>query len=511
VDFVAGRLLRDAAELWPANPLLLQEAIDKVERAWALTRDPKIAIQLATMYDKANRNDDALVILRQASQENPRHALLRHHAAITLLRHGAPEDVQAFFESVLAIDPGDAFARFVMTMLERYDDWTRQIVSSMERNEGGRRPFLIGLPIWGVTYANYCARFLFATLVSPNNLPALAKDHAIHVAIFTDDETEKAFLSDPLFGLLCQHATIDFIRYGNLAHYGESMEAGYGQQPVYYSDQTLAFYYARNCKFALMSCAHYVALAAGRATDAFVSCLVADNVFNDGAFPHMVAAMANADAVMLHSIQMHGRILRPLLDTMRKPDGSLQLSSAQCEELVIKHFPAMNFADAGRLADPPLRLAWKMGDDGLLIHGNHYHPYCLRPKAFDHPLRLSIDPVDSRFIDRTSLEEGRVHVVQDASATCLSIDDDPILEPSENSMGSLSVPLFALWLWGYWGRLRGTLFRSPLRFGRGPLDGEWAEVERSALATVDSIVDYAAGLDAAHRARKSWRLGADDV
>ena len=30
------------------------------------TRDPEIAIQLATMYDRANRNDDALVVLREA-------------------------------------------------------------------------------------------------------------------------------------------------------------------------------------------------------------------------------------------------------------------------------------------------------------------------------------------------------------------------------------------------------------------------------------------------------------
>ena len=61
------------------------------------------------------------------------------------------------------------------------------------------------------------------------------------------------------------------------------MEACYGHEKVHYSDSSLAFYYERNCKFALMSCAHYVALAAGRATDALVSCQVADLVLNDGA------------------------------------------------------------------------------------------------------------------------------------------------------------------------------------------------------------------------------------
>ncbi len=47
--------------------------------------------------------------------------------------------------------------------------------------------------------------------------------------------------------------------------------------------------------------------------------------------------------------------------------------------------------------------------------GNHYHPFVLRPKAFEHPLRLSIDPVDSRFLDRTFFDMSRIHLVHDAS------------------------------------------------------------------------------------------------
>ena len=63
--------LREGNALWAADPHRVQDAIDKVEQAWVLTRDPKIAIQLATMYDKANRNDDALVVLREAFRKDP--------------------------------------------------------------------------------------------------------------------------------------------------------------------------------------------------------------------------------------------------------------------------------------------------------------------------------------------------------------------------------------------------------------------------------------------------------
>ena len=308
-DFVATQLLREGSALWSSDPHRVQEAIDKVEQAWALTRDPEIAIQLATMYDRANRNDDALVVLRQAFRRNPDHALLRHHAAITLLRHGAPDDIRDFFESVLKVDAQDAFARFVMTLLDRYDGWVAQLASSIERKRDGRQPFVISLPVWGETHSAYCERFFCASLLSPNNLPALARSHSIHIAVFTTAESEQALRAKPLFCRLEEHATVDFIHYpAELVDYRAAMQACYGDEKVHYSENSLAFYYERNCKFALMSCAHYVALAAGRATDAFVSCLVADLALNDGALLAMADRMSNADAVLAHAIQMHGKV-----------------------------------------------------------------------------------------------------------------------------------------------------------------------------------------------------------
>ena len=118
--------------MWARDPHLVGEAIDKVERAWALARDPAIAVQLATMYDKANRNDDALIVLREAFRGNPQDALLRHYAAITLLRHGDPADVRDFFNGVLKVDHNDAFARFIVTLLDAYDGWVSQLASSIE-------------------------------------------------------------------------------------------------------------------------------------------------------------------------------------------------------------------------------------------------------------------------------------------------------------------------------------------------------------------------------------------
>jgi hypothetical protein len=362
--------------------------------------------------------------------------------------------------------------------------------------------------VWGKTFADFSVRYFWASLLSSNNLPALARDHAVHIAIFTNDETERMLRSEPLFRRLEDHATVGFVNYSrDLIDYRASMESGYGHEKVHYSQNSLAFYYSRNCKFALMSCAHYAALAAGRASDALVSGMVADIVMNDGALPGMAKLMKHADALLIHALQLPGKIVRPIIDRdLRDADGVLAIPSEACSRLLVGHLPEANFADTLRFTDPPLRIAWRMGEEGLLVHGNHYHPYCLRPKALAHPLQLSIDPIDSRFIDRTSLGMERIHLVQDDSIVSMAVDDDPILEPSDNSMGALSVDKFSLWLWGYWGRLRGELFRSPIRFGSTARHDGSQQVERTAASIVDAIVSKAEKLEQSNRMRKSWKL-----
>jgi hypothetical protein len=507
-DFVAKGLLKEGNRIWADDPHQILKAIEKIEQAWALTHDPKIAIQLATMYDLTNRNQDALVVLRQAVHRNPRHPLLRHHAAIALLRHGVAADIRDFFASVLRIDPDDAFAQFVLSLLDSYEVWVDELVSSIGREHDGRQPFIISCPVWGQPFADSFVRYICAALLSPNNLPELAKRCSVHLVIFTTAATESYLVADPLFVRLKEYATVRFVHYTEKQiDYGKHMEAHYGHEEVFYSQRSLAFYYARNCKFALMSCAHYVALAAGRATDAFVSCQVADTLLNDGALTLMAARLAGGvDAVLINCIQINSEVLGPSLDhTCRRDDGVLRISSDDCARILVEHLPEYNFAGPGGLPRMRLRVCWRVGADGILMHGNHYHPICLRPKAFAHPLHLTIDPIDSRFIDRSSLEMDRIHLVQDASIVGLSLEDS-LPEQLEHGGGPLPIADVALWLWGYWGRLRADFFRSPLRFGPGSSREEWTRVEAAASAVVDAIVDQAARFEESHQVEKSWRL-----
>lgn len=505
---VSKALLNEANRLWAEHPLDLDEAIDKAEQAWTIGGDPMVAVQLASMYDQTNRNDDALVVLKQAFRRHPLDPLVRHHAAITLLRHGAAADIRDFFDSVVRMDPADAFARYATSLLDRFERWVEVLVAEVERRRDGRTPFIVSCPVWGQPFARNFVQYLCAALLASGNLPALAARHRVHFVVFTTRENEGYLRTEPLFERLSQFATVHFMHFepGDTG-YGSAMTAAYRATPVFYSSRTLDFYYARNCKFLLMSCAHYVALAAGRRTESLVSCQVADTLLSDGSLARIAELLSGpADAVLVNSMQLEGATLRDRLErTCRRADGSITIPPDVASELIVSHLPDNNFATAANLPRIPLRMTWRVGAGAVLVHGNHYHPMGLRPAAFAHPLHLSIDPIDSRFVDRSSLELDRVHLVQDSSISALSIEDGPLEEQLTGTGEPLSVEQAAFWLWGYWGRTRAALFRSPLRIGTATA-AEWQAAESVASSVVESILTRARAYEDRRRRKSSWRL-----
>ena len=494
--------------MWAEEPHRILQAIEKIEQAWTLTHDPKIAIQLATMYDLANRHQDALVVLQQASHRDPRHPLLRHHAAIALLRHGAAADIRNFFTSVLRIDPDDAFAQFVVSLLDSYDVWVDELVSSIDRQRDGRQPFILSCPVWGKPFADSFVRYICAALLSPNNLPELVKRCSVHLVIFTTAETESYLIADPLFARLKEYATVRFVHYTeNQINYAKCMEAHYGHEEVFYSDRSLAFYYARNCKFALMSCAHYVALAAGRATDALVSCQVADTLLNDGALTLMAARLAGGvDAVLINCIQIDGEVLRPALDqNCRRDDGVLQISSDDCARILAEYLPEYNFADRRRSSTHAAadllagRRGWNSRSRQPLSSDLPAAEGVCASTAIDHrPHRQSIH---RSFVARNGQDPSRP-----GCEYRRTVAGGLAARATGARRGPLPIADVAFWLWGYWGRLRAAFFRSPLRFGPVTSGEEWTHVEAAASAVVDAIVDQAAHFEESRQVGKSWRL-----
>ena len=82
----------------------------------------------------------------------------------------------------------------------------------------------------------------------------------------------------------------------------------------------------------------------------------------------------------------------------------------------------------------------------------------------------------------------------------------PVVKHELDEKKSFSVADVALWLWGFWDRTRGPLFRSALQVGKSTDGNEWTEVEHHAARIVEEIIAEATDREIVNEARESWRL-----
>ena len=499
---LAEDLLQDSATIWADDRHQVRDAIVKAEQAWALHRSPETAIQLGVMYDRVNRHQDSLTVYRRAFHEFPAHPRLRHEAGITLLRHGTPEDTRAFFESLRRLDPGDEFTRFYFELADRFEGWAQSLAEAIGNPAGDSVPYLVVCPVWGAAFARDFIELYCASLLSPNNLPSLAKEHPTHFVVFCPPDVEEYLKQAPTFQAVSRYATVHFMNYPDeLVNYGTRMDAHYGSD--------LGPYYRRTCKFLLMSTAHYSSLRAARLIGGCVLPLGADVLLSDGSMTEIARVMkAGADVVLVTGIRL-GQEVRTILERRhRNPDGSLHISAAETAELYVGHMPESFFVDSTHFSSMPVYFCWKVDGAGVLVHSTHYHPICIRASATSHPYAISIDPVDSRFMSRARFAPDRLHIVQDCSISVFGVEEDPLMGHDDSAPNVMVPKDVGLWLSAFWGELRPTYLRLPIRFDIGSPSDAWDKAEADALHTVEEILSVAQALEDVNRPHKSWRLDA---
>lgn len=486
--------------MWAANPHDVAHAIAKVEQSWALHPCPETAIQLGVMYDRTNRHQDSLTIYRQAFHANPDHPRLRHEAGITLLRHGTPHDTHTFFDSVRRLDPGDEFSRFYFEIRDNFDAWRSSLASTVVQAAQGAAPYLVVCPVWGAAFAKDFIELYCASLLSPGNLPALAKEHPVHFIVFCPADIQETLNGDPRFQPILNYASVHFVNYSSeLIGYDSRMDRYYGKE--------LGLYYRRSCKFLLMSTAHYVALGAARDVNGYVIPLGADVLLSDGSLAEIAHIMkSGTDVVLVTGIRLGEEVRGVLEKSHRQEDGTLRISASQTAELYIQHMPGDFFVHSEHFASMPIYLCWKVGSTGVLVHSTHYHPTCIRAAASSHPYEITIDPVDSRFMDRAGFPSNRLHYIQDSSISVFGVEVEPLMGHDRNSSNLMVPGDVGLWLSGLWGDLRATYLRLPIRFSVKSHSNEWDRAETEALVVVEKILSTAMDFERRNAPYKTWRL-----
>lgn len=500
IKALANTLQNQGIAAWLENPLRLAEGIEGVEKAWALQPSPETAIQLGVMYDRANRHQDALLVYRQAFHLFPNHKRLRLEAGNTLLRHGQSSDLHDYFESILKIDPADRFAGFAFDMLKSYRVWVDEITVKFKGTTPERRKFILACSVWGEPFTSDFIDYLCASLLAPNNLPALAKHAEVFFLICATEEAEERIKAAPIFQEVESHATIHFVRYQS-----DWIRAGLTMSDHYGTD--LGPYYARNCKFLLFSCSHYLALAVGYKLDSLVVPLCADIFLNESVLTSVSELVPKiADVVASGGINLPADQVRAEIETYRDKTGRLVVPSAAIAKLATKHFPEQYFADAKAFSNFPIMICWRVGPNGLLIYQSHYHPVCIRARSLLPPFELTTDPVDSRFADKHYIDTQRVHLMRDLNISFAALEGLGSQESPGDAPKPMSEADVGLWLWQVWGLWRSINLSEPICVIDGKTPAELPNVRAEAASVMRRIMTFTNDHESGNRERKTWRI-----
>lgn len=475
----------------------IEDGIELSERAWALCKDADIACRLGLMYQRANRNEEAIALYREAFRLHPRHLELRYQAAVQVLRFGRPADVRENFEAALGADPDDLFSRLALEVLDNFDPSIELLVSKVQLESDERAPALLSFAIWGDDYVAGFMRQACAALLADGNLPTLAKHYRAHVVVFTTVESEKVLRENPMFARISALAAVHFMHFKpHWIHQAAKMAASYGER--------LGAHYALNCKFLLFASAHRAVLEAGRRIDALVTPLGTDNIFNDGAFAHMIEVMKGEfDVVAVAGFRLLRSAIEPIVEAKyRRPDGVLSIPSDDYARLLAEHIPENYFAHSPEYTHFPLLLCWRVSEGEVLVHSNHYHPVCIRAAKIKWPLPLTIDPVDGRFMHNNLPDKSRIYVVQDCRVALSDWGDSPLIVPPSRSPPKVAE--ISLWLWMCWDSLRTFYFLTPVRIGRRSASAAWEIAERDGADLVGRILAGSERKEEVNQARKSW-------
>jgi hypothetical protein len=87
-------------------------------------------------------------------------------------------------------------------------------------------------------------------------------------------------------------------------------------------------------------------------------------------------------------------------ERFRKADLTLSIPHEVMIDRLLKYLPSENYVDSDAFTTFPLYLCWKVGDNAIVVHMNHFTPWLTRGGALKSAVNLSLDPTDGFFYKR---------------------------------------------------------------------------------------------------------------
>jgi len=265
------------------------------------------------------------------------------------------------------------------------------------------RPFYFIVVVWGERFTDYLVNFCIASLLSPNNIPALRNSGNKFLIAATDEDWAR-LQPHPLFRLLKQYIEPVFIRIPPCPE-GEN-------------------------KYVHMGLGHKLATEMAFRDHAYGAILTADLVFSDGTIAALQRHAVNGVEVVLTAALRFGE--EPFCDQLKQrgfrigaENGPLVLTGRELVAVGIRSFhpETLSFGwESHAIWHFPSAVWWHVPrEDGVLVHSLSWAPLLMDYGAIKRHDSSAIDnwTIDGDYVHGNFGLQGKVHVVRDSDEMML--------------------------------------------------------------------------------------------
>ncbi len=268
-----------------------------------------------------------------------------------------------------------------------------------------RKRVLFSLSLWGESYTDLFLNYFIPSILSPNNVPALARERDVFLDLYVTAGCMAAIRESRSFRALARHADIQFIEIPEVL--------------------TTCSEYARNqvFRYYIYGGFHHASIERARVLRADIICLAPDGIYGDGCF-HNLARFIDQGyrAVLFTAVAGQAETILPVLDRMR--DDTTHVLTVPPRAVVGLTVKNVHHAFLGQIASkanayfPGICTVLFFPDEkGFIVRAFHLHPIIMSVDCFSDDIAYDYGTVDANMLSRIFPEPQdwrRIKVITDS-------------------------------------------------------------------------------------------------
>jgi hypothetical protein len=439
---------------------------------------PFTIYKIANHYRETRRFDAAIDFYLKAYEQGLRDSIFLREAANCLLRHGSFDQYSRFYSTMLDDDPSCDFARFILGMIDSYNDAVLQVSSAIKAIHNSVKPQIIfHTTFWGARFVDIFLNYTVPILLAKGNIPDTAESFEIHYVIATTQADFENMQSREMFSNLQKYVQVHFVCLPQhlLDYANEYVKKNKSGKMIPISILTNAM--------------HYAAIECARLLNIDLVMLYPDHILADSFLTDLLSEKQNYGAISGVCFRLnYDKGLLEEVNSHRSSDGILEIDYQELFKLLVDYLPDVNYVNSTIcFTSFPVYVCWKVADQGLIAHVNHFCLWLLSGSEIKTPVYPSLDPIDGFFLDRIFKDAQLVGL---ASEKIIGFDlgDNPLIGKADGT--DFDVAKVAEWLKSSLTDLHQKYFEKCMKYSvTGSYDSpEWDKTIAMARSAINRII-----------------------